>query len=70
MPLVCGKTGSVGIVGYHYDGLLQFAVERRQNVKDFFSGARIEIAGRFVCENQIRISHNCTGDSHALFLPP
>src|SRR2546422_9893211 len=62
VSFVGGKTCSVGIVSDHYDCLLQFAVEGCQYVKDFFAGAGIEVAGRLVCENQIRISDNCPGD--------
>src|SRR5512132_3086543 len=68
MSLMRGKTCCVWIVGNHNNCLLQFAVERRQYVKDLFSGARVEIAGRFVGENQIRISNDCPGNGNTLLL--
>ena len=69
MSFMCGKTCCMWIVCNHNNCLLQFAVERRQYVEDLFAGARIEIAGRLVGENQIRISNNRPGNGDALLCP-
>src|SRR5712692_886575 len=69
MALVSGITGSMWIVSDHDDRFLQLSIERGQDIEDLFTRTRIEISGRFVRQHQVRISHNCAGNCHALFLP-
>jgi len=62
------KAGRMWIVRDQHDGLFQITVERREYLQDLFTRLGVEISGRFVRENQIRICNNCTRDCDALFL--
>src|SRR6185436_10145399 len=68
MSFVRRKAGRMWIVCDQHDGLFQITVERREYLQDLFTRLGVEISGRFVRENQIRICNNCTRDGDALFL--
>ena len=58
----------VRFVGDHDDGDALFAVERHQQFHDLVAALAVEVAGRFVGEQQQRIGDDGAGDRHALLL--
>jgi len=60
----------VRIVRHHDDGPALFSIQRLQQAQDFIAGFAIQIAGRFVAEQDGWISHNGAGDADALLFAP
>ena len=58
----------IGFVRHHHDGRA-FAVQVVQQVHDLHAGDGIEIARRFVGQNQRRAIDQRAGDGDALLLP-
>jgi hypothetical protein len=50
-----GAFGRARIVRHHHDRLAVIAVERLQQVEDLVAGLAIEVAGRFVGQQQRRV---------------
>ena len=60
-----GAVGDVGVVGDH-DGGLALAVEFGEEVEDPVAGLPIEVAGRFVGEEEVGLVNQGAGDGDAL----
>ena len=60
--------GGVRIVRDHDDRLAVVAIERLQEVEDLVPGLAVEVAGRFITEQERRVRHDGTGDPDALLL--
>ena len=60
--------GSLGVVGHHDDGLALLAVHQLQQVEDLFRRRAIQVAGRFVADQQRGIGDQCPCNCHALLL--
>ena len=60
--------GGLGLVRHQYHGPA-FVVQRFEYLHNLQAGLRIEIAGRLVGEDDVRIGHQGPSDGHALFLP-
>ena len=58
----------VRIVGNHHHRLLQFAIERSQDLENLFTRTRVQVPGWLISQNQIRIGDYCARDRNALFL--
>ena len=58
----------VRVVRDHDDGLAVLAVERLEQAENFVAGFAVEIAGRFVAEQQRRIGDDGARDADALLL--
>ena len=54
-------------MGHHYDGLA-FAVDRLEEVENALAGFGVEVAGRFVGENDCRVVGQHPGEGDALLL--
>src|SRR5574337_1475037 len=65
---VRGVLGGLGIVGDHHDGLAVLAVEFLQQSQDFLGRLAVEVAGRFVADQQGRVGHDGARDRDALLL--
>ena len=63
-----GTLGRAWVVRHHHDGLAVVTIERLQQVQDFVAGLAVEIARRFVGEQQRRVGDNRAGNADALFL--
>src|SRR5699024_2690728 len=63
-----GAGGGAGIVGDHDDGLAEFVDRGPQNAQHLLTGVRVEVAGGFVGDDDIRLRHECAGDGDALLL--
>ena len=63
-----GIRGDIGLVRYQNDRDTFLAVELRQRLHDLVRGARVEIPGRFVGEEQARGIDQGPGDRHPLLL--
>ena len=64
-----GIGGDVRRMGHDDDGDAALAIELHQRFHDLMRGARIEIAGRLVRQQQARIVDQRAGDRDALLLP-
>ena len=64
-----GDLSSVGIVGDHEDGLVEFATGLAKHLEDGFRVFGVEIAGGFVGEDDGRAIDEGTGDGNALLFP-
>src|SRR6185295_11592579 len=53
---------------HEHDGFYHFGIESRKYVQNLFTGTRVEVSGRFVCQNQIRIGNDRARDRDTLFL--
>ncbi len=62
-----GVIGDVGLVGDD-DERMTARVQFVEQMHDLLAGTRIEIARRFVGEDQRGLSHQCAGDGDALAL--
>src|SRR5678816_1116387 len=60
--------GSVRIVRDHDNRLAVLAVERLKKTEDFIARFAIEVARRFIAEQQCRIGDDRARDAHALLL--
>lgn len=58
--------GQAGIMGDHHQGHLALAVEGEEQLQHFFRGARVEVAGWFVGEDQRRLADQRASDGDAL----
>ena len=65
--LAPGVRGDVGFVGDQDDGD-SFVIELPKQRHDFLAGVAVEVAGRFVSEDQTRRIDQRAGDRHALLL--
>ena len=63
-------SGDRGIVGDEDDGTPDTLVEIFQEVYDLFRGLGVQIASRFVSEDQARMSHERSRDTDSLLLSP
>ena len=63
-----GEMRGMRIVRHHHDGLSELLIQPLQSVRTSCRGLRVQIAGWFVRQNQIRIGHDSARDRHALFL--
>src|SRR5690349_15568565 len=68
LQLAAGMVGGLGVMRDHQDGLLVLAVELLQQAQDFIGRGAVQIAGRFVAEQDGRIGDNGAGNAHALLL--
>ena len=57
------------IVGHHDDGLAEIAVEDLEHREDLVGAGAVEIAGRLVAQQELRIGDDRAGNGHALLLP-
>ena len=64
-----GVGGDIGLVRHQNDRDAFLAVELRQRLHDLMRGARVEIPGRFVGEEQARRIDQGPCDRHPLLLP-
>src|SRR6267378_1615706 len=62
-----GVRGDVGLVRHHHDGL-PLAVQVREDLHDFLTRRRVEVARRLVGEQDARVVHQRPRDGHALAL--
>ncbi len=60
--------GDIHLVRHHHHGFA-FAVQFLEDVHDLDRGARVQITGRFVAEENRRVVNQRAGDSDALLLP-
>ena len=60
--------GRFRIVRHHDDGLAVFAIQQRKQVEDLVGGVAVEVAGRFVADQQRRIGDERARDRDALLL--
>ncbi len=51
----------------HDDGLARF-IQLGQQGHDLVTGARVEVAGRLIGQNNVRVIDQGSGDRHALLL--
>ena len=56
------------VVRHHDDGLVEFVDCSAQKAKNFLGGVRIEVTGRFVCDDDCGAAHECAGNGDALLL--
>ena len=56
------------VVGYHYDGGA-VAVERFEDVENFVPHGAVQVAGRLIGEDDLRVTDNRTCNGDALLLP-
>ena len=62
--------GDVGIVRHQDDGDPLVLIQLLEHPQHFFAGARIEVAGRLIREEQRRMIDQRPRDRHALLLAP
>ena len=62
-----GVAGVALGVGHHYDGGT-FFVKIGKQIHHFLAIFGVEVTGRLVCEDELRIGYNGTGDGHTLLL--
>ncbi len=55
-------------MGHQDDGNLLFAIESGEERHDLIAGLAVEVAGRFVCEDQPGVVGQCPGDGDSLLL--
>ena len=60
--------GPIVVVRHKDDGQAIVLVEFLEHCEDFLAGARIEVSGRFIGEQQWRMIHEGAGDGDALLL--
>ena len=58
----------VRVVGNHHDRFLEILIQALQNLKHLGCRVAIEIACRFVSQQQGGIAHDCASNRDALFL--
>src|SRR5215469_2983605 len=63
-----GELRGLGIMGDHDDGLAVLAVEHLQESEDLVRGLAIEVPGRLIAHQQLRIGHQRARDRDALLL--
>ena len=63
-----GPVGGPLIMGDHDKGLAELSIEAREQFQDLPGGNPVEIAGRFVGNDDRRIGHHRAGDRHPLLL--
>ncbi len=63
-----GAFSSARVVRDHDDGLAVLGVERLEQFENFITRSPIEIASRFVAQQQRRIGDDRTGNADALLL--
>jgi len=59
----------VGLVGHHGNAappIMQLVQDRH----DLLPGSGVQVAGRFICQDQHRVVDEGASDDHALTLPP
>jgi len=61
---------SVGIVCHHQKCRTEFSIEALQKLENLARSRFIEVACRLIGHDDSGISHNRSGNAHALFLPP
>jgi len=54
-------------VCHEHDCLVQLVIQCREDLHDLFAGARVEVAGRLVGENQIGIGNDCACDREFVY---
>ena len=63
-----GLLGLRFVVGYHHDGASVLLIQFVEEVHHLSTHLRVEVTGRFVGQDDFRISHDGTGDGHTLAL--
>src|SRR5215472_16993210 len=58
----------LGVVGHDHDGLAVVAVEHLQQSQDLVGRLAVEVAGRLVAHQQLRVRHQRAGDGDPLLL--
>src|SRR5512143_26522 len=59
----------LGVVGHHDDRLLELRVEALHEDEDLLAALRVEVAGRLVGHEHLRVGRDRARDGHALLLP-
>src|SRR3989304_5051475 len=65
---VRGVLGGLRVMGDHDDGLAMLPVELLQQAEDLLGGLAVEVAGRFVADQEGRVGDDRPGDCPALLL--
>jgi hypothetical protein len=60
--------GNIGFMRYQYDRNT-FLVQAISQLHNFFTGLAVQVAGRFIGQNQSRFIYQCACNRHALLLP-
>ena len=63
-----GQRGELGVMRHQHDGRMAGAVHAEQQLDDLMTGLAVQVAGRFVREQQRGIVGERAGDGHALLL--
>jgi hypothetical protein len=63
-----GGGRAVGVVGDHEDGFVELAIQALKKFEDVFGALGVEVAGRFVGEDEVGVGDDGAGDGDALFL--
>ena len=64
---VCYGRG-FGIMSHHHDGLAVVVGERGEEGENGSGGFAVEVAGRFIGDEEPWVMNNCSGNGDALFL--
>jgi hypothetical protein len=63
-----GPGGDVQVVGDQHDGHALLGVQRLEQRHDLLAGAGVEVAGRLVGQQHLRVADQGAGDGHPLLL--
>ena len=70
MPLHVRACGGPRVVRHHHDRLLELAVQRLHQIENILGALRVEVARRFVGDEDVRISDDRACNGNALLLAP
>src|SRR5438034_4139721 len=68
MPRHVRVRGGMRVVGHHHNRLAEVLVQTFENLQNLSGRMAVEVAGRFVCQQQRRIADDGASNGDALFL--